>query len=108
MNGSEFGTLEDDKGDPYVGELIGRMTTDFGVQSMVTTKGLETWGCVRIDGSGHIIDRSIDPEHKSRSYPFNSAVEERLRIATDMDKPVPAHLKKMLIGKFVCATFRNE
>jgi len=107
-NGSEFGTLERAKGDPYVGELIGRMVTDFVVPSVVSDQGLTTWGCVKLDGDGKITDRAIDPDHKSRSHAFNSAVEERLKLTTDMDKPVPSHLKRMLVGKFVCATYTSR
>ncbi len=107
-NGSEYGTLEHAKGDPYVGELIGRMTTDFVVPTVVSDQSLVTWGCVKLDESGKITDRVIDPEKKSRSYAFNSAVEERLKLTTDMDKPVPSHLKKMLVGKFVCATYTSR
>ena len=107
-NGSEFGTLERAKGDPYVGELIGRMVTDFVVPSVVSDQGLNTWGCVKLDTDGKITDRAIDPDHKSRSHAFNSAVEERLKLTTDMDKPVPSHLKRMLVGKFVCATYTSR
>lgn len=107
-NGSEFGTLERAKGDPYVGELIGRMVTDFVVPSVVSDQGLTTFGCVKLDADGKITDRAIDPDHKSRSHAFNSAVEERLKLTTDMEKPVPSHLKKMLVGKFVCATYTSR
>jgi hypothetical protein len=107
-DGSEFGTLERQKGDPYVGELIGRMITDFVVPSVVSDQNLKTWGCVKLDESGKIVDRAIDPEHKSRNHAFNSAVEERLKLTTDMDKPVPNYLKAMLVGKFVCATYTSR
>jgi hypothetical protein len=107
-NGSEFGTLERAKGDPYVGELIGRMTTDFVVPTVVADQSLVTFGCVKLDESGKIVDRAIDPDHKSRSHAFNSSVEDRLKDTTDMDKPVPSHLKKMLVGKFVCATYTSR
>ena len=107
-NGSEFGTLERAKGDPYVGELIGRMTTDFAIPTVVADQSLTTFGCVKLDTDGKITDRAIDPDHKSRSHAFNSAVEERLKLTTDMDKPVPSHLKKMLVGKFVCATYTSR
>lgn len=107
-NGSEYGTLEKAKGDPYVGELIGRMTKDFAVPTVVSDTTLKTWGCVKLDESGKIVDRTMDPEHKSRSHAFNSAVDEALKQATDMDKPVPNNLKKMLVGKFVCATYTSQ
>ncbi len=107
-DGSEFGTLERAKGDPYVGELIGRMTTEFFVPSVVSDIDLVTFGCVKLDAEGKIQDRALDPEHKSRSHAFNSAVQRRLDETTDMDKPVPNHLQKMLVGKFVCATYTSK
>jgi hypothetical protein len=106
--GSEFGTLDRAKGDPYIGELIGRMTVDFVVPTVVRDQNLVTWGCVKLDENGKIIDRAIAPEKKSRSHAFNSAVEERLKLTTDMDKPVPSHLKKTLLGKYVCATYTSR
>jgi hypothetical protein len=107
-DGSEFGTLERAKGDPYVGELIGRMIVDFTVPSVVSDRSLKTWGCVKLNEDGRIVDRALDPDNKSRSHAFNSAVEERLRRTTDMEQPVPNHLKKMLVGKFVCATYTSR
>jgi hypothetical protein len=107
-DGSEFGTLERAKGDPYVGELIGRMIADFTVPSVVSDTKLLTHGCVKLGDDGTIRERAIDPENKSRSHAFNSAVERRLQETTDMDKPVPNHLKKMLVGKFVCATYTSR
>jgi hypothetical protein len=107
-NGSEFGTLEKAKGDPYVAELIGRMTKDFVVPTLVSDTTLKTWGCVKLDDSGKIVDREIDKEHKSRSHAFNSAVEERLKESTDMDKPVPSHLKHLLVEQGACATYTSQ
>jgi hypothetical protein len=107
-DGSEYGTLERAKGDPYIGELIGRMTTEFVVPTVVSDRKLNTWGCVKLDADGKISDRALDPEHKSRSHAFNSAVEARLKLTTDMEQPVPERLKKMLVGKFVCATYTSS
>ena len=107
-DGSEYGTLEQAKGDPYVGELIGRMTTEFVVPSVVSDPNLMTWGCVKLDADGKIKDRALDPDHKSGSHAFNSAVEARLKKTTDMEQPVPNYLKAMLVGKFVCATYSSR
>jgi hypothetical protein len=106
-DGSEFGLLERAKGDPYVGELIGRMSVDFVVPTVVTAK-VAAWGCVKLDDSGKIAERLVDPQHKSRSAAFNSAVEERLRRTSDMDKPVPTHLKELLVRQGACVIFKNE
>jgi hypothetical protein len=107
-DGSEYGTLEKAKGDPYVGELIGRMTKDFVVPSVVSDRKLKTWGCVKLDDDGKIMDRALDPDNKSRSHAFNSAVEAALKRTTDMEQPVPNHLKNRLVGKFVCVTYTSN
>jgi len=83
------------------------MTADFTIPSVVTEEGLLTWGCVKLDADGKILDRKIDPDHKSRSHAFNSAEGERLKQTTDMESAVPVHLRAMLVGKFVCATYRS-
>ena len=103
--GSEWGTLDSMKGDPYVGELVGRMTTnpDLMVPSVVPTgENLETWGCVKLDKSGKIADREIPDEHKSKNRAFNRAVEERLKATTDMDKEAPAKL----VGRWLCVPYK--
>lgn len=106
--GSEWGTLEDARGDPYVGQLVGRMTTnpDLVVPSVVTETGLETWGCVKLHPDGRIAERAIDDDHKSGNRTFNRAVEERLRLTTDMDEPVPPHLVDLLVKRGICVPYR--
>lgn len=105
-DGHEFGTLDKAKGDPYVGELIGRMIKDFTVPSVVTETGLETWGCVKLEEDGKVKDWKIDPDHKSGSHAFNSAVEDRLKQTTDMEEPVPDHLKRLLVEQYACVKFK--
>jgi hypothetical protein len=105
-DGSEFGILDKAKGDPYVGELIGRMIKDFTVPSVVTDTGLETWGCVKLADDGKIDEWKLDPDHRSKNHAFNSAVEDRLKATTDMEAPVPDHLKKLLVEQFACVKFK--
>jgi hypothetical protein len=105
-NGSKLGNLDKAKGDPYVGELIGRMSVDFVVPSAVPEgKGLETWGCVRLSPDGKIAERMLDPEHKSPVHAFNSAVEDRLGQTTDMEQPVPDDLTSLLVDQFACHVY---
>lgn len=103
-DGSEWGTLDTTKGDPYVGELVGRMTTnpDLTVPSIVPAGGLETWGCVKLDGSGKITDRELPDEHRSANKSFNRAVEERLKQTSDMEQAAPKHL----VGRWLCVPYR--
>lgn len=103
-DGSEWGTLDSMKGDPYVGELVGRMTTnpELTVPSIVQGGNLETWGCVKLNADGKIVDRELPDEHRSADRSFNRAVEERLKQTTDMDQPAPKHL----VGRWLCVPYR--
>lgn len=109
-NGSDRGTLLTAKGDPYLGELVGRMGENFEVAQFPRDGGaLSAWGCVKLDGDGSIVDYLLDEKHKSKNPGFNSAVEESLRKSKTLKgEPVPDHLKDMLVGKFVCVTFGND
>ncbi|MFH0902847.1 MAG: hypothetical protein V2A73_19635 [Pseudomonadota bacterium] len=107
-DGSEWGTLEEAKGDPYVAELVGRMTTnpELVVPSLVADTGLLTLGCVRLDSAGKIIERTVDAEHKSRNATFNRAVAQRLKQTSEMEKPVPEHLHELLVKRGICVPYR--
>jgi hypothetical protein len=105
-NGSEFGTLLKAEGDPYVGELVGRMKKNFEYPKLVD-QTVEVWGCVKLDGSGKLLDRQLDPGRSEGPAPFVSAVRKALDETTDMEQPVPDHLKKQLVGKFVCTNFKS-
>lgn len=109
VDGSDWGTLDEAKGHPYVGELVGRLTADFEVPTLVTETGLEAWGCVRLDAEGRIVERDVPAEHRSRSKTFNRAVAERLRKAPDMENAVPRddpELYDLLVKRGICVTFR--
>jgi hypothetical protein len=108
-DGSDFGRLEDQKGDPYVGELIGRMTVnpELEVPATVPQEGkLETWGCVKLSADGKIADAFLDPDHKSGNAAFNSAVLRRVKATTDMERAVPGTLKQMLVEEGACFPYR--
>jgi len=100
--GSEWGTMADAKGDPYVGELAGRIQKAWRRPTLDTGKG-EVFGCVTLSAKGRIVDRQLD--QKSKNSTLNRSVEEALRNATQMDKPVPKHLKELLTVKGICFRF---
>ena len=108
-NGSEFGRLDQAKGDPYVGELVGRMTVNPEIEVPSTvpegTK-LETDGCVKLSPDGKIANIQLWPENKSSNAAFNSAVLRRLKETTDMEQPVPANLRDMLVENWACVPYR--
>ena len=106
-DGSEWGTLENAKGDPYVGELIGRMTKDFVVPTVVRQKSLAAYGCVRLSPAGKVVERSVPEENKSHNRTFDRAVEERLKLTSDMEQPVPAHLVDLLVKAGACAIYKS-
>lgn len=107
-DGSDRGTLMDPKGHAYLGDLVGRMVQNFHPPTMVTGQR-ETWGCVRVNARGEIVDYMLDPEHKSGDARFDGAVEKSLILSKQLEgEDVPDELRGQLLGKFVCATFKND
>ena len=101
-DGSEWGTEGEAKGDPYVGELKGRIYKVWTVPSF--EKGRATaLGCVKLDAKGRIVDRSL--EKRSSNANLNTSVEVALKKASDMEAAVPAKLVKLLTEKGICFRF---
>jgi type IV secretory pathway VirB10-like protein len=100
--GSEWGTEKEARGDAYVGELRGRVQTVWKVPSLEKGSGT-TLGCVRLDADGKIVDRKV--WKKSGIANLDRSVDEALREATDMDKPVPDYLMNLLTKKGICFRF---
>ena len=104
-DGSEWGTDSEAKGDPYVGEIHGRIKKVWAIPTLETETG-EALGCVRLDPDGKIADRTV--WKKSGIANLDRSVNEALRAATDMDEPVPAHLIFLLTKKGICFRFKLE
>jgi len=100
--GSEWGSEKDARGDPYVGELKGRINAEWTVPALETEAGVAI-GCVRLDEDGKIVDRELKKRSKNRN--LARSVEVALKNASDMDKPVPAKLKTLLTVQGVCFKF---
>jgi hypothetical protein len=108
-NGSEFGRLDQAKGDPYEGELVGRMTVNPELEVPSTVPEgthLETLGCIKLNADGSVANVELDPEHKSNNAAFNSAVLRRLKQTTAMEKPVPDKLRVTLVENWACVPYR--
>lgn len=109
VDGSEWGTLDEAKGDPYVGELAGRLTTNPELEVPSTVPegtGLVTYGCVKLNPDGTRKEFKVDQDHKSPSAAFNSAVLRRIRQFDKMDAPVPDHLKDLLVERGICVVYK--
>jgi hypothetical protein len=102
-DGSEWGTSADARGDPYVGELKGRIPWE--MPTLERGSGV-TWGCVRLAPDGKIVDREL--REKSGNANLDRSVEEALRNASDMEQPVPEHLAVLLTEKGICFRFNLE
>jgi hypothetical protein len=101
-DGSEWGTERDAKGDPYVGELVGRIKTGWEVPALETGSG-KAVGCVRLDKGGRIVFTDI--KERSKNANLDRSVEEALRAAPAMEAPVPDHLIRLLTEKGLCINF---
>ncbi len=103
--GSEWGTEKDARGDPYVGELKGRIYSEWKVPSLEKEGGTAI-GCVRLDEDGKIVDRELKKRSKNRN--LARSVDVALKNAPDMETPVPAKLKTLLTVQGVCFKFSLE
>jgi outer membrane biosynthesis protein TonB len=104
-DGSEWGTEKDARGDPYAGELRGRIESVWAVPS-VETEGGVAQGCVRLDADGKIVDRAV--KKKSGNATLDRSVELALKKAPDMEEPVPEHLIDLITVKGICFRFTLE
>jgi outer membrane biosynthesis protein TonB len=102
-DGSDWGTQADTVGDPYVGELNGRLHEHWEVPSTVTDTALEAAACVRLSPDGKIADFRIE---KSGNATFDAAVERAVKQASDMEAPVPDHLSGGLTKEGLCFAFK--
>ncbi len=104
-DGSKWGTQAEAKGDPYVGELVGRVYKEWKVPSLEAQTGT-AHGCVRLDKDGKIVVRKV--ERKSGIANLDRSVSEALKNASDMEEPVPEHLFNLLTRKGICIAFKLE
>jgi hypothetical protein len=102
-DGSEWGTERDARGEPYVGELKGRIHSAWKVPALETGAG-KAVGCVRLDRAGTIKDREL--KERSKNANLDRSVEEALREAPAMEAPVPDHLVDLLTVKGICFNFK--
>ncbi len=101
-NGSEWGTEKEARGDPYVGELKGRIYDAWKVPALESGTG-KAVGCVRLDKDGVIVDKEL--KKRSKNTNLDRSVEVALKNATAMDKPVPDALLNLLTVKGICFNF---
>jgi outer membrane biosynthesis protein TonB len=104
-DGSEWGTERDARGDPYAGELRGRIQSVWNVPAVETGAGVAQ-GCVRLDEDGKIVDRAV--RKKSGNANLDRSVELALKQAPDMEEPVPEHLIDLITVKGICFRFTLE
>lgn len=100
--GSEWGAETQARGDPYVGELKGRIYSVWKVPALETGTG-EALGCVRLDADGEIVDREL--KKRSKNSNLDRSVEVALKNAPAMETPVPDKLKTLLTVNGICFKF---
>ena len=100
--GPEWGTEKDATGDPYVGELKGRVYSVWKVPALETGSG-KAVGCVRLNKEGEIVDREL--KKRSKNTNLDRSVEVALKDAPAMDTPVPDALVNLLTIKGICFNF---
>jgi hypothetical protein len=101
--GSEWGTETDARGNPYAGELKGRIHSAWELPSIEQGTG-EVLGCVKLDKNGKIVDRFV--KKKSGNANLDRSVEVALKQAPDMTEPVPDDLIDLMTVKGICFRFK--
>ncbi len=97
-----WGTEKEARGDPYVGELKGRIYSVWQVPALETGTG-KAIGCVRLKEDGEILDREL--KTRSKNTNLDRSVEVALKTAPNMEEPVPDKLKSLLTVKGICFNF---
>lgn len=107
--GSEWGSGDKNKGDPYIGGLLARMQRTFEAEAPgFIGAGKTVWGCVKLDKDGKVAESDIPDEGRSDVPALNSAMQQTLKKVPEMDQPVPAHLTKLLTEMGVCFRFKTK
>lgn len=99
---ADWGTETEARGDPYVGELKGRIYSVWKVPALETGSG-QAIGCVRLKEDGEILDREL--KKRSKNTNLDRSVEVALKTAPNMEEPVPDKLKTLLTVKGICFNF---
>lgn len=105
-DGVDHGTAIEASGDPYVGDLLGRIGQLFEAPKMIT-QPRKAQACVRLSRGGRIVDYVI--AEKSGDPRFDGAVEKALikaRNSIDLDD-VPGHLVPILVKGYGCFPLTN-
>jgi outer membrane biosynthesis protein TonB len=102
---SGWGSERDARGDPYVGELRGRIHHAWWIPSVDAAAG-SVLGCIRLDPGGTIVERDVIDS--SGNDALDESVMRALDEASDMEAPVPAHLLELLTDRGVCLRFQLD
>lgn len=105
QKGSMWGTAKEATGHPYIGELKGRIHSEWKVPALETHGGVAL-GCVRLNDAGKIIEHGF--KKRSSNSNLNRSVELALKKAPPMEKPVPDQLKDLLTKQGICFRFSLE
>lgn len=107
FDGSQFGFAEESRGDPYFQDLVRDVLERWELPEIVQDSGLLV-GCVQLSADGKIKDTLF--KEKSAHSELNDSVERALaavkKLRSESPQPVPNHLLKAAITKWVCFKFR--
>jgi hypothetical protein len=109
FDGSQFGFAEESRGDPYFQKLVGDLVAGWEFPEILQDAGLPV-GCLRLSADGKIQDTLF--KQKSDNGDLNDSVERALgavkKLRNENPQPVPTHLLKAAITKWVCFKFRAQ
>ncbi len=107
FDGSQFGFAEESRGDPYFQALVREVLEQWELPEIAQDSGVLV-GCVHLAADGKIKDTLF--KEKSAHSELNDSVERALAVVkkqrAESPQPVPNHLLKAAITKWVCFKFR--
>jgi hypothetical protein len=109
FDGSQFGFAEESRGDPYFQTLVADLVAGWEFPEILQDTGLPV-GCLRLSADGKIQDTLF--RQKSENTQLNDSVDRALvavkKRRNENPQPVPTHLLKAAITKWVCFKFRVQ
>lgn len=107
FDGSQFGFADESRGDPYFQALVREVLDQWELPEIAQDSGTLV-GCVQLAADGKIKDTLF--KEKSAHSELNDSVERALALVkkqrSENPQPVPNHLLKAAITKWVCFKFR--
>jgi outer membrane biosynthesis protein TonB len=109
FDGSEFGFAEETKGDPYFQKLVADLVAGWEYPQILSASGVPV-GCLHLSADGKVAETKF--KDKSGDSQLDDSVDRALtklqKARNENPVPVPTHLLKAAITRWVCFKFKLD